>query len=84
MGLKHAHGTSQYRLNYAKGLAQAILENTQRIEVLWQMSNFDQVEKELADNGIRNLIDETERIMEDYRGYLTYREDMTDSLNQLK
>lgn len=76
MGFKKAHGTSQYRLNYAKGLAQAILENTQRIEVLWQMSNFDHIEKELADNGIRNLIDETERILEDYRGYLSYREDM--------
>lgn len=80
MGFKKAHGTSQYRLNYAKGLAQAILENTQRIEVLWQMSNFDHVEKELADNGIRNLIDETERILEDYRGYLTYREDMKGEL----
>lgn len=79
MRLKHAHGTSQYRLNYAKGLAQAILENTQRIEMLWQMSKFDQVEKELADNGIRNLIDETERIIEDYRGYLSYREDMTET-----
>jgi len=75
MGFIKAHGTSQSRLNYAKGLAQAILENTQRIEVLWQMSNFNQVEKELADKGIRNLIDETERILEEYRGYLSYRED---------
>lgn len=84
MALKHAHGTSQYRLNYAKGLAQAILENTQRIETIWQLSNVGQIENDLADNIIRNTIDETERFLEDYRGYLKYRENMRGNNNGLK
>jgi len=79
MGLKRAHGTSQYRLNYAKGLAQAILENTQRIEAMWQLSNTGHVEDWFADHVIRNLTEETERVLEDYRGYLKYREDMTET-----
>ena len=74
--MKKAHGTSQYRLNYAKGHAQAILENTQRIEMLWQMSKAGQIDKELADNGIRGFIDETERLIETYKSHLVYREDM--------
>lgn len=76
MRIKKAHGTNQYRLNHAKGLAQAILENTQRIEMLWQMSNAGEINKDLADNGIQGFIEETKRLTVEYVGYLEYREDM--------
>lgn len=78
MRMKQAHGTSQYRLNHAKGHAQFILENTLRIEILWQMSTSGHVDKDGIDNAIRNLIDENDRMIEEYRNYLKYREDMVE------
>ena len=74
--MKRMHGTSQYRLNALKSHAQVFVENAQRIEMMWQMSDQGLVDKELANNYIKMMIDETTRNLEYFQGYLTYREDM--------
>ncbi|MBX0320112.1 hypothetical protein [Shouchella clausii] len=75
--MKRKHGTSQYRLNHAKSQAQAMLENIQRIEMMWQMSEQGVVDEEIADRYIRSMIDETTSSWKYLEGYISYREDMT-------
>lgn len=74
--MNHKHGTSQYRLNYAKSHAALLVENTQRIEMMWQLSDQKLVDEEIAENYIKALIDETIRNFEYYKSYIEYREDM--------
>ncbi|PAD70615.1 hypothetical protein CHH83_02095 [Bacillus sp. 7586-K] len=74
--MNRKHGTSQYRLNYAKSHAQAFVENVQRIEFMWQLSDQGHIDEKVADSYIRRMIDETVRNWEYFHSYLEYREDM--------
>lgn len=74
--MKSKHGTSQYRLNYAKGYAQSFLEDVQNIELMWQLSDQGHIDDKLADGYIRNKIEKINDDWEYFKSYLEYREDM--------
>lgn len=80
------HGTNQYRLNYAKGLAANILENVNRIEAIWQLSKGKNIsiDEEVADNLIKDLIDDTEMAWVSLKRYLEYRDDLGIASNNNK
>lgn len=74
--MKSKHGTSQYRLNYAKGYAQSFLEDVQNIELMWQLSDQGHIDDELADSYIRNKIEKINDDWKYFKSYIEYREDM--------
>ena len=74
--MKSKHGLSQYRLNYAKGYAQSLLETVNKIEVMFQLSEQGMIESEVAERFISGNIEELERNWEYFKGYIEQREDM--------
>lgn len=74
--MKSKHGTSQYRLNYAKSYAQSFLEDVQNIEFMWQLSDQGYVNGELADGYIKRTVEDLDRKWEEFKSYVSYREDM--------
>jgi len=74
--LKHKHGLSQYRLNYAKDYAKSFLETVHKIELVYQMSQQNLMSEELAENYISKNINELERNWEYFKSYIEQREDM--------
>lgn len=76
MSGRYKHGTGQYRLNQAKGLAALILENVNRIEYMWNLSKHNSIDEEIADEEIRGLIDATDMTWKSLESHLKYREDL--------
>lgn len=74
--MKSKHGLSQYRLNYAKGYAQSLLETVNKIEVMFQLSEQGMIVSEVAERFISSNIEELERNWEYFKGYIEQREDM--------
>ena len=74
--LKGKFGTTQGRLNYATDYAREIMETTVRMEQLWQMGDKEVLDKEHATNGIKNHIAHLNQMIEEFKTYYSYREDM--------
>lgn len=76
MRLEYKHGLSQYRLNNAKSYAQSILETVQKIEIMFQLSQQELIDEELAENYIKINIDKLDMDWGCFQGYIKQREDM--------
>lgn len=74
--MKAKHGTSQYRLNHAKDYAKSFVEDVQNMELMWQLSMQEHVDETLADGYIKRSIEEIESKWEEFKSYISYREDM--------
>lgn len=74
--VKGSHGTTQYRLNQAKGYAQIILEQTHKIETTRMLSDEGLLDSNLADDWIRDMIDELQSTVDSFSSSISYREDL--------
>lgn len=74
--MKEKHGLSQYRLNYAKSYAQGFLETVSRVEMMFQMSEQNVIDEEVAEIYIKRMIKDINRDWEYFKSYIEQREDM--------
>ncbi|MFK7678726.1 hypothetical protein ACI3ER_11850 [Bacillus sp. Wb] len=74
--MKSKHGINQYRLNYAKGYAQNILEAVTKIEMMYHMSEQNLTDETTAENYISGQIKHLDTQWEYFKGYIEQREDM--------
>lgn len=74
--MKEKHGLSQYRLNYAKDYAKSFLETVNKIELMFQMSEEDIVDEEIAEKYIARNIKELDSDWEYFKSYIEQRDDM--------